>query len=45
MQKHQYGLDYLFHGDNEKHINAFKDARDLLSECRSNLSLKERNEI
>ena len=45
IQKHQYGLDYLFNEDNEKHINAFKDARDLLNERRSNLSLKETNEI
>ena len=44
-QKNQYGLDYLFNEDNEKHINAFKDARDLLNERRSNLLLKERNEI
>ena len=45
VQKHQYGLDYLFNEDNEKHINAFKDARDLLNERKSNLSLKETNEI
>ena len=44
-QKNQYGLDYLFNEDNEKHINAFKDARDLLNERRSNLLLKETNEI
>ena len=44
-QKNQYGLDYLFNEDNEKHINAFKDARDLLNERKSNLSLKETNEI
>ena len=44
-QKNRYGLDYLFNEDNEKHINAFKDARDLLNERRSNLLLKERNEI
>ena len=43
-QKNQYGLDYLFNEDNEKH-NAFKDARDLLNEHRSNLLLKETNEI
>ena len=34
-----------FDEDNEKHINAFKDARDLLNERRSNLLLKETNEI
>ena len=44
-QKDQYGIDYLFNEDNKKHINAFKDARDLLNQRRSNLSLKERNEI
>ena len=44
-QKDQYGIDYLFNEDNKKHINAFKDARDLLNERRSNLLLKERNEI
>ena len=41
----QYGLDYLLNEDNTKHINALEDARDLLNERRSNLSLKERNEI
>ena len=44
-QKDQYGIDYLFNEDNKKHINAFKDARDLLNERRSNLLLKETNEI
>ena len=44
-QKNQYGLDYLFNEDNEKHINAFKDARHLLNERRSNLLLKETNGI
>ena len=44
-QKDQYGLDYLFNEDNKKHINAFKDARNFLNERRSNLSLKDRNEI
>ena len=45
IQKHQYGLDYLFNGNNEKHIKAFKVARDLLNERRSNHLLKETNEI
>ena len=45
IQKHQYGLDYLFNEDNENLINKFKDSRDLLNERRSNLSLKETNEI
>ena len=44
-QKDQYGLDNLFNEENKNHINAFKDARDLLNERRSNLLLKERNEI
>ena len=45
IQKHQYGLDYLFNEDNEKLINKFKDARDLLNDRRSNLLLKETNDI
>ena len=45
-QKNQYGLDYLFNEeDNKKHINAFKGARDLFNERRSNFLLKETNEI
>ena len=44
-QKHQYGLDYLLNEHNEEHINAFKKAREILNERRSNLSLKETNEI
>ena len=44
-QKHQYGLDYLFNEHNEEHINAFKEAREIFNERRSNLSHKERNEI
>ena len=46
IQKNQYGLDYLFneHIPNND-INAFKEARELLNERRSNLSHKERNEI
>ena len=44
-QKNQYGLDYLFNEDNEKQINVFKDARDLLNERRSNPLLKETNKI
>ena len=46
IQKNQYGLDYLFNEHiSNNDINAFKEARDLLNECRSNLSLKETNEI
>ena len=46
IHKNQYGLDYLFnqHTSNND-IKAFKDARELLNECRSNLSHEERNEI
>ena len=51
LQKYQYGLDYLFNEHTEEDyttnndINAFKEARELLNERRSNLSHKERNEI
>ena len=44
-QKHQSGLDYLFNEYNEEHINAFKEAREIFHERRSNLSHKKRNEI
>ena len=51
MQKYQYGLDYLFNEHNEEDytsnndINAFKEARNLPNERRSNLLLKETNKI
>ena len=46
IQKNQYGLDYLFNEHiSNNDINAFKEARELLNERRSNLSHKERNEI
>ena len=51
LQNYQYGLDYLFNENNEEDcttnndINAFKDARELLNKHRSNLLLKETNEI
>ena len=46
IQKNQYGLDYLFNEHiSNNDIYAFKDARDLLNERRSYLSLKETNEI
>ena len=51
MQKYQYDIDYLFNEHSEEDyasndaINAFKDARKFLNECRSNLSRKETNEI
>ena len=51
LQKYQYGLDYLFNEHNEEgyatnnDINAFQEARKLLNEHRSNLLLKETNEI
>ena len=44
-QNNQYRLDQLFNKDSKTHISLFKDARDLLNELRSNLSLKEINEI
>ena len=44
-QKHPYGLDYLFDDHNEKPTNAFKDARDLLNEQRTNLSVKDIDDI
>ena len=51
LQKYQYGTDYLFNEHNEEdytsnnNINAFKEARKLLNERRSNLLRKETNEI
>ena len=51
LQKYQYSLDHLFNEHNEddyttnNDINVFKDARKLLNEHRSNLLLKETNEI
>ena len=44
---YEYGLDYLFNESTRQNNdnNAFKDARMLLNERRSNLSLKETNEI
>ena len=51
LQKYQYGLDYLFNEHNEEgyatnnDINAFHEARKLLNEHRSNLLLKETNEM
>ena len=44
-QSNQYKLDQLFHKYSKTHISLFKDTRDLLNERRSNLSLKEINEI
>ena len=51
LQKYQYGLDYLFNEHTEEDyttnndINAFKEARELLNERRSNFLHKETNEI
>ena len=52
FQKYQYGIYYLFNEHNEEedytsnnNINAFKEARKLLNERRSNLLRKETNEI
>ena len=44
-QKLQYGLNYLFDDHDEKPTNAFKDARDLLNEHRTNLSVKDIDDI
>ena len=38
-QKDQNGIDYLFDKDSKTHISLFKDARDLLNERKSSLSL------
>ena len=42
FKKYQYGLDYLFDEPTTSNndINAFKEARKLFNECRSNLLLK-----
>ena len=50
FQKYQYGIDYLFNGHNKdytsnKDISAFKKARKLFNERRSNLILKETRRI
>ena len=44
-KKQQNGLDYLFDDHNEKPTNAFKDATDLLNEHRTNLSVKDIDDI
>ena len=51
LQKYQYGIDYLFNEHNEEdqtsnnNIYVTKDARELLNECRSNLSQEETKRI
>ena len=51
LQRYQCGLDYLFNEHTEEDyttnndINAFKEARELLNERRSNFLHKETNEI
>ena len=51
FKKYKYDIDYLFNEHNEEgyatnnDINAFQEARKLLNERRSNLLLKETNEI
>ena len=51
FKRYQYDIDYLFNEHNEEgyatnnDINAFQEARKLLNERRSNLLLKETNEI
>ena len=44
-QNNQYRLDHLFNKDSKTHISLFKDARDLLNERKSSLSLEKINEI
>ena len=44
-QNNHYRLDHLFNKDSKTHISLFKDARDLLNERRSSLSLEKINEI
>ena len=44
-QNNHYRLDHLFSKDSKTHISLFKDARDLLNERRSSLSLEKINEI
>ena len=47
LQKYQYGLDYLFNEPSRQNnsINAIKEVRKLLNECRSNLLLKGKKRI
>ena len=51
LQKYQYGIDYLFNEHNEEDytpnndVNAFKEARKLLNERRSNFLRKETKRI
>ena len=51
LKKYHYGIDYLFNERNEEgcatssDINAFQEARKLLNDRKSNLLLKETNEI
>ena len=48
FKKYQYDLDYLFNEHNKKDYisnNAFKDAKKLLNERKSNLLRKETNKI
>ena len=44
-QNNHCRLDHLFSKDSKTHISLFKDARDLLNERRSSLSLEKINEI
>ena len=45
QQKNQYGLDYLFDNSSDKSTDAFKNARDLLNEHKSNLSNRDIDDI
>ena len=44
-EKYSHDIDHLFSKKDNNNINTFQEARELFNECRSNLSLKERNEI
>ena len=44
-QNNQYRVDHLFNKVSKTHISLFKDARDLLNERKSTLSLEKINEI
>ena len=44
-QNNEYRLDHLFNKDSKTHISLFKNARDLLNERKSSLSLEKINEI
>ena len=44
-EKYGHDIEHLFSKKDNNNLNAFQEARTLFKECRSNLSLKETNEI